>query len=314
LQHTWRPLSVVGACVGAACFLGSRSSIESGTAFALVAAVTAMLGAAGFNLCQSLFESTSENVSRIAGLRRGGFEQAARGRAERLAEAALGVGHLGHTQSILASAAAAMLVALTLPLVAAHGRAGDAAVSIAHPIIILGGLLGAGGLLFHIGGMLKVSSRAAGALDQNLRDRLDAAESAGVPAGSALPSYRVSLMLAQSAATESVLPLALAALLIPLGIGVLPRALYGALGSATTAHGLMSFGAVACLTGCCAALAAQGTLHALVSVRNPGSSPAGSAVTVSSAGEFIGRCVGPSALFGFKAMVISSLAAAPLLS
>jgi hypothetical protein len=121
-------------------------------------------------------------------------------------------------------------------------------------------------------------------------------------------------MLAQSAATESVLPLALAALLIPLGIGVLLRALYGALGSATTAHGLMAFGAVACLTGCCAALAAQGTLHALVTGKHPGASAAGSAPGVSSAGEFIGRCVGPAALFGFKAMVISSLAAATLLS
>lgn len=314
LQHTWSPLSVVGACAGAACFLGSRSSIQGGAALALVVAVTAMLGTAGFNLCQSLFESTSENVSRIAALRRGGFEPAARSRAERLADAAIGVGHLGHTQSILASGAAAMLVALTLPLVASHGRTGDAVVGIAHPIVILGGLLGAGGLLFHIGGMLKVSSRAAAALDQNLRDRLDAAENAGAPVGSALPSYRVSLMLAQSAATESVLPLALAALLIPLGIGVLPRALYGALGSAMTAHGLMAFGAVACLTGCCAALAAQGTLHALGTVRQPASSVAGAGVSSSSAGEFIGRCIGPAALLGFKAMVISSLAAAPLLS
>jgi len=315
LQHTWAPLSVVGVCLGAACFLGSRSAIESGASLALAIAVAAMLGAGGFNLCQALFESAAENVSRIAMLRRGGFEQAARGRAERLSEAAMGVGHLGHTQGILASAAASMLVALMLPLVTSGGRTADAAVGITHPIVILGGLLGAGSLLFHVGGMLKVSSRAAGALDQNLRDRLDAAESAGAPVGSALPSYRVSLMLAQSAATESVLPLALGAVLVPLAIAVLLRAFYGAIGSAMTAYGLMAFGAMACLTGCCAALAAQGTLHALGTVKHSaGSAQNRSAAASSSAGEFIGRCVGPAALFGFKATVISSLAAAPLLS
>lgn len=315
LQHTWMPLSVVGVCLGAACFLGSRSELESGASLALALAVAAMLGAGGFNLCEGLFESTAENVSRIATLRRGAFRQDARERAERLSDAAVGVGHLGHTQSILASAAASMLVALMLPLMSSGGRTTDAAVGITHPVVILGGLLGAGSLLFHVGGMLKVSSRAAGALDQNLRDRLDAAEGAGAPVGSALPSYRVSLMLAQSAATESVLPLALGAVLIPLAIGTLLRAAYGALGSAMTAYGLMAFGAMACLTGCCASLAAQGTLHALGAVKHAAASPEHrSAPSSSSAGEFIGRCVGPAALFGFKATVISSLAAAPLLS
>ena len=312
LQHTWSPLLVVGVCLGAACFLGSRMPIEHGASYALVIAVAAMLGSGSFSLCQSLFTSIAETVRRISVLRRGGFDEAGRGRAEELADSAIGVGNLGHTQCILGSASAAMLVALALPLLSSSGRAAAGGAGAVHPIVIIGGLLGAGSSLFHVGGMLKLSSRAAHALDQNLRDRLDTAASAGAPVGSALPSYRVSLALAASTATDSVLPLALGALLTPFCVGVLLRAVYGPAGNAMAAQALMAFGTMACLTGCSAALAAQGTLHALHG--RQGLAKLGGNGSGNSASEFIGRCVGPAALFGFKAMVISSLAAAPLLS
>jgi K(+)-stimulated pyrophosphate-energized sodium pump len=312
LQHTGSPLLLVGMCLGAAWLLGSRAPLARGGAFALVVAVASMLGAGALNLCESLFATLAESMGRIVLLRRAVFDAAARERVLQMECTGLAIGNLGQTQSILGGAAAALLGALILPLLQAPGSAPDAAPGFGHPIVILGGVLGAGSLLFHIGGVLRSASRAASTLDKDLQTRLDAtARPRQVPSP---PSYRVSVQLAMSAATEALLPLTLSAVLMPFAVGVLLRVVYGPSGSAIIAQGLMAFASVAALTGCFAALAAQGTLVALgASRQSPFVAPGPTAAAANSAGKFMGRCIAPAALLGLKATVVSSLAIVPLL-
>jgi hypothetical protein len=285
----------------------------------LVVAVAAMLGAGAFNLCQSLFATLTESLSRMAQLRRSRFDAAACDRALHVEQLGLRIGDMGHTQCILGGAAAALLGAVMLPLLqpqtgaAALSSGGTTALSLAHPILILAGILGAGSLLFHIGGVLKSSSRTASALDRDLQLRLDGEEGTGEPTGASLPSYRVSVQLAMSGATQALVPLTLNALLTPFAVGVLLRVVYGPDSGGLIANGLMAFGSVAALTGCFAALAAQGTLLALGTVRHGPDRLGSHAAGASAAFKFMGRCVGPAALLGLKATVVSSLAIAPLL-
>jgi K(+)-stimulated pyrophosphate-energized sodium pump len=312
LQHACSPLLIVGSCLGAAYLLGSRAPLAGGGAFALVIAVAAMLAAGAFNSCASLFAAIGESVGRIAALRRGQFDEAAQSGAEEIAQSARVIGNLGYTQCILSGAAAALFAGLMLPLVQTEGASiVGAQVSLAHPVVILGGVLGAGSLLFYIGGVLRTSSRAAGNVDQELQGRLEVEVSRGTPSSFGLPSYRDSVQLAMTSATETLLPLALIALLTPFAVGALLRLAYGAAGGAMTAHGLMAFGSIAALTGCVLALAAQGTLVALGGAqKGPNASSFGVA---NSAGEFMDHCVGPAALLGLKATVVSALAIVPFL-
>lgn len=315
LQYTGSPLLVVGACLGAAWLLGTGAPLARGGAFALVVAIAAMLGTGAFNLSESLFSAMGETVRRVAGLRRGELDQGAKQRAAQLDREARAIGDVGHGQCILGGATAALLASVMLPWIGAEGAAPRAlpemSVSFAHPVIILGGVLGAGSLLFHIGGVLRSSSRAASALEDDLQNRLEA-RSADAGSG-ALPNYRDSVQLATTGATEALFPLVLTALLTPFIVGILLRLVYGPLGSAMTTHGLMALGTIAALTGCCAALAAQGTLVALGTERGAPTNARLGALGMQSAGEFVGRCVGPAALLGLKAGIVSSLAAVPLL-
>ena len=75
---------------------------------------------------------------------------------------------------------------------------------------------------------------------------------------------------------------------------------------------LMAFAAVATLTGCYAALAAEGaeTLLAQLRRRTPERAIRESA---GPAAEFIGRSVGPAALLGVKATVVAALVSGPFL-
>lgn len=316
LQYAGSPLLVVGACLGGAWLLGAQAPLDRGGAFALVVAIAAMLGTGAFNLSESLLSALGETVRRVAGLRRGELDPLARQRAAQLAREAQAIGDVGHSQCILAGATAAVLASVMLPSLGSEGAASGAlpevSVSFAHPVIILGGVLGAGSLLFHIGGVLRSSSRAATALEDDLQVRLEA-RSGGADGSGALPNYRDSVQLATTGATEALLPLVLTALLTPFVVGILLRLVYGPLGSAITTHGLMALGTIAALTGCCVALAAQGTLVALGTERG---APVGAklgALGMQSASEFVGRCVGPAALLALKAGVVSSLAAVPLL-
>jgi Na+/H+-translocating membrane pyrophosphatase len=161
LQHTWLHLLLVGACLGGAWLIGSRTSLAHGGAFALALAVAALLGAGAFSASESTFAMLSDNVRRIAALRRGQFDEAAQRRAAEMDAAGAAIGHLGQTQTILSGAAAALLAAVLLPLLPSGGPApvARAFVSLANPIVLLGGVLGAGGLFFHVGGMLRAASR-----------------------------------------------------------------------------------------------------------------------------------------------------------
>jgi K(+)-stimulated pyrophosphate-energized sodium pump len=318
LQHTAPPLLIVGVCLGAACLLGARAPLEHGGVFALVIAVAAMLGAGALNLCQSLFATLTESLRRMTQLRRGRFDAAACDRALHVEQLGLRIGDMGHTQCILGGAVAALLGTVTLPLLQPQTKAaalglGGTTGSLSHPIVILVGILGAGSLLFHIGGVLKSSSRTASSLDRDLQLRLEGDEEADASAAPSLPSYRVSVQLAMRGATQALVPLTLNALFTPFAVGVLLRVVYGPDSSGLIANGLMAFGSVAALTGCFAALAAQGTLLALGTVRHGADTLGAHAAGASAAFKFMGRCVGPAALLGLKATVVSSLAIAPLL-
>jgi hypothetical protein len=236
--------------------------------------------------------------------------------------AGVAIGHLGRTQLILSGAAAALLAAVILPLLAG---AGSGALSWAHPIVLMGGVLGAGSLSFHVGGMLAASSRAAASLDRDASDRLSREAEPAQAEGSQLdahldealspsegrgplPGYRDSVLLATKSATQTLLPFALGAVLAPFAVALSIRLFYSA-GGPLIAYGLMAFSALGALTGCSAALVAQGTSLELARARRAGE---GSASNNHSAIEFLERCIGPAALLGLKATVVSSLAAVPL--
>ncbi|MET0413734.1 MAG: hypothetical protein ABW217_20665, partial [Polyangiaceae bacterium] len=283
-----------------------------------------------FGLTESLFARVAESVRTIAALERSQID--ARGRARALEIDRLGVplGSLGRTQSIMASAGAAALSAFSLPLLGALTPASAGAgqltplaavarlqeVTQLHPVTLWGGALGAGCLLFYVGGVLQSSTRTASAVAAEIVGRLGERPSdAQAPeAGESvvrLPSYRVSVQLAAATATERLLPLTLAAVLTPLALALALRALYGEGGELVTLQGLMAFAAVATLTGCYAALAAEGaeTLLALRR-RTPERTVSESA---GPAAEFIGRSVGPAALLGVKATVVAALVSGPFL-
>jgi hypothetical protein len=360
LQRAWGPLLIAGACLGSAYALGAKLAFQHGGAYALLLAVASMVGSAALHLCSSAFASIGSNLRRIGALRRGHYDLAARGRAAELEQSSQTIGNWGDTQIILAGSAAALLGAVTLPLsdtrlLGAAGSIDETAralgntslVGVGHPIVIVGGLLGITSLSFYVGGVLKNSSRAASALDEELAKERDPAPSDAQsearpltqePPAARLPSYRGSVQRAASAATDTILPLAAAALLAPMVIGVLMHLVYGPAGARYTAHGLMALAAIAVLTGGSAALAAQGALTALGFARrqleagagtreagDPQSqvAPAGSVLGAANSGlasfsaeaarEFVGHSVGPAALLGLKATVVSALAIAPLL-
>lgn len=313
LQRTWLLFLLVGACLGAAWVVGARTALVHGGAFALTLAVAALLGAGSFNASESLFGMFGENVRRVAGLRRSRFDEAAKNRAVELDRVGVSIGHQGHTQIILSGAAAALLAAVALPLLGAAQAPVASGVGLAHPIVLLGGVLGAGSLLFHVGGMLKASSRAAGSLDKDLADRLVRGGESQAPRGP-LPGYRGSVQLATTSATQALLPLALGAVLVPFVISLVMRLVYGAGGGAVAVYGLMAFSALATLTGCCAALLAQGTCLELAEARRGGAAaPSSNAASTHSVIEFMERCIGPAALLGLKVTVVSSLTTVPLL-
>jgi Na+/H+-translocating membrane pyrophosphatase len=326
LQRAWAPLLVAGACLGAAYALGGRMPVQHGGAYALLLAVAGMLGSGALQLCSSAFAGIGASVRRIGALRRGHYDLAARGRAAELERASQAIGNWGDTQGILAGTAAALLGAVTLPLLDLRGArsafeladisrataatSDEAIVGMGHPIVILGAILGIACLSFYVGGVLKNSSRAASAIDEEL-----AREPAlPGPEPRSLPSYRGSVQCAASAATDTLLPLAAATLLTPMAVGLLLRLVYGPAGGAFAAHGLMALASISVLTGGSAALAAQGALMALGLTRRQADSGTGRSPNgADSAREFVGHSVGPAALLGLKAIVVSALAIAPLL-
>ena len=345
LQRAWAPLLVAGACLGTAYALGGRVPLQHGSAYALLLAVAGMLGSGALHLCSSAFSSIGSSVRRIGALRRGHYDLAARGRAAELERSSQAIGNWGDTQGILAGTAAALLGAVTLPLLdlsrvdlsrvdlggvdlgavdaagisAAVSRAAGAAsnasiAGLGYPIVILGGILGISSLSFYVGGVLKNSSRAASALDAELSREREPGLPGPEPDARTLPSYRGSVQLAARAATDTLLPLAAAALLTPMAAGLLLRLVYGPAGSQFAAQGLMALASISVLTGGSAALAAQGALMALGVTRRPHDSGSGrSSSGADSAREFVGHSVGPAALLGLKASVVSALAIAPLL-
>ena len=309
LQRTWILVLLVGGCLGGAWLLGARTGLANGGVFALTLAVAALLGAGAYDVSHGAFGALCENVRRVSVLRRAHFDDGAKKRAAALERSGVAVGHVGSTQSILGAAAAALLAALLVPLASAGAAPAPDTFTLGHPVVLLGGALGAGALLFHVGGMLRASSRAAAALDRDLSDRL-ARDEAVTERRSIPPGYRESVQLATTAATHALLPLALGAVLGPFALAVLLRLVYGLESAGIGVRGLTAFSALAALTGCCAALVAEGTAVELSTGRRSnadGSPPAPSAI------EFMERCIGPAALLGLKATVVSSLAAVPLL-
>ncbi len=312
LQRTWAPLLAVGACLGAAHVLGASSDLEHGALLSLLIAVIALLGSGAFNLSEGLFLDIAESISLISKVGRGAFDAAARGRAEELSRSALVIGNLGQTQGILGASAAALLGAISLPLILAHGASPTDPGS-NHPIVLLGAVLGAGSVLFYVGRLLETSSRTAQLLDADLRERRPSTVPTSDGAAGSLPSYRISVDLAAEAAAKPLLSLGLVVLAVPFCVGILLRLAYGPAGSGLAAHALAALGTLAALTGGAAALAAQGTRIALEHAPTPGLGADSFFAAGNSAREFVGHCVGPAALLGLKAAVVSSLAAAPLL-
>ena len=310
LQRTWVLFLLVGGCLGGAWLVGARTGVPHGGVLALTVAVAALLGGGTFNACECTFAMIGENVRRIAGLRRAGFDARARRGVVELDRSGVAIGHLGRTETILGAAAAASLAAVMLPLTGAARAGAEAPISLHHPFVILSGVLGAGALLFHVGGVLRTSSRAAASLDRALSDRLAQGDGESAQRPGPLPGYRESVQLASAGATQKLLPLALGAVLTPFGVAVVLRLIYGSAGGGSIVHGLTALSALAALTGSHTALVAQGSSVELSRARRAG---AEGLSHTNPAIEFMERCIGPAALLGLKATAVSSLAVVPLL-
>jgi hypothetical protein len=317
--------------VASATALGARTGLSRGGAYTLLLAVAGMASSGALHLCCSAFSNIGASVRRLGALRRAHYDLAARSRASELERSGLAIGNLGDIQAILCGTAAALLGALTLPLLDVSplplpiSPASAAAstllwsstdsTSLAHPIVILGGILGLVSLSFYVGGVLQNNSRTASAVDDELAREQEGAPSTerDVPL---LPSYRGSVLRAGRIATAALLPLAAAALLAPMVMGMVLRLVYGPEGSKLAGQGLMAVASISVLTGGCAALAARGALMALgltrLAVDTTQPQPARS--VAESARALIGHSVGPAASLGLKATVVSALVIVPLLS
>ncbi len=336
LQRAWAPLLVAVAGLGAAHALGAGTGLSHGGAYTLLLAVAGMAGAGALHLCCSAFGSIASSVRRLAALRRAHYDLPARSRAAELEQAGLIAGNLGDIQVILCGTAAALLGALTLPLLGLSRAAASPAfssslsssstlspaLSLAHPVVMLGVILGLACLSCYVGGVLQSASRAASAVDEELsREQAEAASQVELDPQPAT-SYRGSVVRAGRVATRKLLPLPAAALLAPMVMGVSLRLLFGVEGSRLAGHGLMAVAIITVLTGGCAALAARGVLMALGHTRQgaamalgPGGplpQPARSGMDLMR--TLIGHSVGPAALLGLKATVVSALVIVPLLS
>jgi K(+)-stimulated pyrophosphate-energized sodium pump len=331
LQRAWAPLLIAGTCLSGAFALGARTGLSRGGAYTLLLAVAGMASSGALHLCCSAFSNIGASVRRLGALRRAHYDLAARSRASELERSGLAIGNLGDIQAILCGTAAALLGALTLPLLDVSplplpiSPASAAAstllwsstdsTSLAHPIVILGGILGLVSLSFYVGGVLQNNSRTASAVDDELAREQEGAPSTerDVPL---LPSYRGSVLRAGRIATAALLPLAAAALLAPMVMGMVLRLVYGPEGSKLAGQGLMAVASISVLTGGCAALAARGALMALgltrLAVDTTQPQPARS--VAESARALIGHSVGPAASLGLKATVVSALVIVPLLS
>lgn len=308
LQRTWLLVVVVGGCVVAAWMLAARSPLVQGRAFGLVLAAAALLGAGAFNSCQSIFAVSCENVRKLAMLRRSRLDDPAKQRATEMDRAGVAVGHVGRIELILSAAAAALLAAVILTLLSASHGAASVGASWAHPLVLIGGVLGAGSLSLHIGGMLEASSRTATSLDKEASARLEREREGGPDARGPLPGYRDSVQLAAASATRALFPFALGAVLAPFAAALALRLFHTAFGGAN-AQGLLAFSALGALTGCAAALVAQGASLELARARRVAAESSSSSLSVT---EFLERCIGPAALLGLKATVVSSLAVSSL--
>jgi K(+)-stimulated pyrophosphate-energized sodium pump len=315
LQQTWALILGFGVCILLAWLLGSGSALQAGGPLGLVLVLSGVLSAGVFGLTRDLFSRLTEAVLTIAHASRSELDAPGRARAEELDRLGVDLGSLGRTQGILASTGAAGLTALSLATVGTGFTATAASPvtnAVAFPVALWGGALGAGMLLFYVGGALKTSSRTAAAVAEEIAQRLGDSSEAPATDVVRLPSYRVSVQLATQSATERLLPLTLITVLMPLALAFALRIAYGPEGQVVTAHGLAAFAAIATLTGSCTAFAAEGAEALLAYARRHGSAQPNPEASAPGA-EFIGRSVGPAALLGLKATVVAALVSGPLL-
>jgi hypothetical protein len=331
LQRAWAPLLVIAICLGWAHALGAATGLSHGGAYTLLLAVAGMTGSGALHLCCSSFSCIASGVRRLGALRRARYDLAARSCAAELEREALVIGNLGDIQAILCGTAAALLGALALPLFdttrplpAPLGASAPSTTLLGptHPMVILGGLLGLASLSFYVGGVLKNTSRAANAVDDDLAREHALSPPAEPEAQPAATSYRASVVRASHVATGALLPLACAALLAPMALGVALRVVYGAAGSQLAGYALNAVASIAVLTGGCAALAARGAMMALghgrlvaegsAAKERASTQPARNAAEL--ARDLLGYSVGPAASLGLKATVASALVIVPLLA
>lgn len=340
LQRTVRPLLLVALCLGGAWFVGGLLDVGAGRSLGLTIGLAAMLGCNSLHHCTSLLSPLAEAITQLAGVLKhkdSSQSDAKPTTAEQFDSRCWTASHEGQTQRILAGAACALVVGLTIPSLA---QAPDSLLALAstatvqtfdayssgHPALLFAGFLGAACLLFHVGGVLRLSSRAALRVGSDLLTHLghnDKARVSGIRPPAAR-GYRASVELAAEASTDSVLPVVLLAVAAPLALAMILEIVGDSQYTALAARGLMMFATLATLTGCLASLASHGALSTLTAPFNsghpPSSDPSGSRDSgepsirpagldsLPSTAAFLGRSVSPAAFLGLEATLAASLA------
>lgn len=327
LQRSARPLVVVACCLVGAWLLGGLLEVEEGRSLGLIVALAMMLSCNAFHHGTSLLKPLAEAMSLIVSVLRSESEGFVVG--SQLSQACDSASHDGRTQSILSGAACCLVIGLAIPSLASQQLPSGG-----HPALLFAGFLGAAFLLFHIGGVLRLSSRTAVRVGSDLLTHLR--QDIGTENIRLNPSaprgYRASVELASEAATDALLPAVLLATATPLALAIVLHALEGPEYGSLAARALMMFATVATLTGCLAALASHGALNDLrAKFSQPHGSladrtasqdhfshegPSGFSVappSLPSAAHFLGHSVSPAALLGLEATMVASLVLLPFL-
>lgn len=315
------PMLLVGAAMAGAFQLGATSGLVSGGLLGVVIALTALLASGPYVAALASFGPIADSARGMLSMNpdagRGDTER----RAGRLDDAGFAASSFAQTYLIIVGGLTALLVASALPF--AVGRRDFAvAVDLAKPVVLWSGALGAAAVLGYAGSGLLSAARAARSVvlevERQLRGFPRDRGMVDVPADYT-PSYRACVDLSARVALERLGgPVALA-LFVPAALGVCIRLLYLSSDPGLPAEGLTSFVVVASVTGLSAALAveaARATLGAARRASRPRGMSPGFAASVSgdALADLIGSSAGPAAQLLVRAVAVSALCVAPLVS
>jgi Na+/H+-translocating membrane pyrophosphatase len=320
LSGAWPPVLAMGVGLAAAWKLGALSQLAGGELLALSTTLSTILASAAYMLALGMVGSVASAAVGVLEVDEGALTAEARKQAGHLEQAGLDATSVSQAYFILVGCAGALLTATLLPLLLTSPRPTTTVLSVSDPAVLYCGLLGAPVILAFVGSALAQAARAARVavleVERQLRAFPKEAGVAVIPADFA-PSYRTVVeQTTRQASSRVVAPVALA-LVAPAVLGFALRVLYSS--GALAIEGLVAFVVIASATGLALALAADGAravLSAAYRASRPRGGPPGFEVSLTgnAVADLLGCSAAPAAHLLVKAVALTALVIAPLLS